>query len=337
VRRDRRAGRDAPGAGPAPAAVVAARRGSLFVVATPIGHLDDLSARAIDTLRRCGLIACEDTRVTRGLLHRHAISSTVVSCHRHNEHARTARILTALENGVDVALVSDGGTPGLSDPGAAVVRAARSAGLTIVPIPGPSAVTALWSVSGFPSGPFTVFGFLPHRKGERRRTLESLRDEARPLVFFESPHRILDTLADLRDIMGDRQACLGREMTKIHEEYLSAPLSALHESLAPRALRGEFTLIVAPGPAAAPAPAGAPAGGVRTAVAEPAPDAGPVQDAGQLLASAAAQVLRLTAQGMERHDALRRVARATGVPRRRLYAELVRQRNDTPRHDSEEE
>jgi 16S rRNA (cytidine1402-2'-O)-methyltransferase len=336
VRRNRRAGRDAPGTGPAPAADVAARRGTLFVVATPIGHLDDLSPRAIDTLRRCGLVACEDTRVTRGLLSRHAISSRVVSCHKHNEHQRTARILAALEDGVDVALVSDGGTPGLSDPGAVVVRAARAAGATIAPIPGPSAVTALWSVSGFPSGPFTVIGFLPHRRGERRRTIESLREEARPLVFFESPHRILDSLADLRDILGDRQACLGREMTKIHEEYLSGPLSALGDSLARRALRGEFTLLV-DGALAARAPAGTPVGGGRSPAAGPAPDAGPVQDAGQILAGAASQVLRLVAEGMERRAALRRVARSTGVPRRTLYAELVRQRNDVRQDDSEEE
>ena len=336
MRHDRRAGRDTAGTGPAPAADVAARRGSLFVVATPIGHLEDLSPRAIDTLRRCGLIACEDTRVTHGLLHRHAISSRVVSCHKHNEHERTARILAALESGVDVALVSDGGTPGLSDPGAAVVRAARSAGVTIIPIPGPSAVTALWSVSGFPSGPFTVIGFLPHRRGERRRMLESLREEARPLVFFESPHRILDTLADLRDILGDRQTCLGREMTKIHEEYLSGPLSAVSETLTGRAVRGEFTLLVAGAPAAR-APGGTAVRGERTAAAGPAPDAGPAQDTSQLLASAAAQALRLVADGMERRAALRRVARSTGVPRRELYAEMVRQRNVMRQEDPEEE
>lgn len=336
MRRDRRSGRHTPATGPAPPADVAARRGSLFVVATPIGHLEDLSPRAIDTLRRCGLIACEDTRVTRALLHRHAISSRVVSCHKHNEHERTARILATLEGGVDVALVSDGGTPGLSDPGAAVVRAARSAGVTVTPIPGPSAVTALWSVSGFPSGPFTVIGFLPHRKGERRRMLESLREEARPLIFFESPHRILDTLADLRDILGDRQTCLGREMTKIHEEYLSGPLSAVSETLTGRAVRGEFTLLVA-GALAARSPSGTASGGERVAPAEPAPDAGPVQDAAHLLASATTQVLRLVAEGMDRRAALRRVTRSTGVPRRDLYAEMVRQRNDARQDDPEEE
>ena len=336
MRRDRRSGRHTPGTGSAPPADVAARRGSLFVVATPIGHLEDLSPRAIDTLRRCGLIACEDTRVTRALLNRHAISSRVVSCHKHNEHERTARILAALEGGVDVALVSDGGTPGLSDPGAAVVRAARSAGVTVTPIPGPSAVTALWSVSGFPSGPFTVIGFLPHRKGERRRTLESLRGEARPLVFFESPHRILDTLADLRDILGDRQAFLGREMTKIHEEYLSGPLSAVSETLTGRAVRGEFALVVA-GALAARAPSGTAAGGERTAAAGPALDTGPIQDAAHLLASATAQVLRLVAEGMDRRAALRRVTRSTGVPRRDLYAEMVRQRNDARQDEPEEE
>jgi 16S rRNA (cytidine1402-2'-O)-methyltransferase len=307
------------------------------VIATPIGHLDDLSPRAIDTLRRCGLIACEDTRVTRALLHRHAISSAVVSCHKHNEHARTARILATLEAGVHVALVSDGGTPGLSDPGAAVVRAVRSAGVTIAPIPGPSAVTALWSVSGFPSGPFTVIGFLPQRKGERRRMLETLRAEARPLVFFESPHRVLDSLADMREILGDRQACLGREMTKIHEEYLYGPLSALSESLAARVIRGEFTLLVAAGADTAGGPDGAAGRGDRTTAACPARDEGQIQDAGQALGQAAAQVLRLVAEGVERRAALRRVASSTGVPRREIYAELVRRRSDALKGGSEEE
>jgi 16S rRNA (cytidine1402-2'-O)-methyltransferase len=335
VRRDRRAGREAHRAGTAPAAEVARPRGSLFVVATPIGHLGDLSPRAVDTLRRCGLIACEDTRVTRALLDRHAISSPVVSCHKHNEHARTARILAALENGVDVALVSDGGTPGLSDPGAAVVRAARSAGVTIAPIPGPSAVTALWSVSGFPPGPFTVIGFLPHRRGERRRMLASLGAETRPLVFFESPHRILDTLVDMREVLGDRQASLGREMTKIHEEYLNGPLSALHGSLATRTIRGEFTLLVAADATAARGPGGTT--GRRDLGATAAPDSGRPQDPGQALSNAADLVLRLTAEGMERRDAMRRVTRSTGVPRRALYAELVRRRRDASIGALEEE
>ena len=335
MRRDRRAGREVSRAGTAPAAEVAAPRGSLFVVATPIGHLGDLSPRAVDTLRRCGLIACEDTRVTRALLHRHAISSPVVSCHKHNEHARTARILAALEGGLDVALVSDGGTPGLSDPGAAVVRAARSAGVTIAPIPGPSAVTALWSVSGFVSGPFTVIGFLPHRKGERRRMLASLRAEPRPLVFFESPHRIIETLADMREVLGDREACLGREMTKIHEEYLSGPLSALHGSLVTRSIRGEFTLLVAAESALTRAPDGPTGRGDQAATA--ASDAGRLLDPGQALAVAADQVLHLMSEGVERRDALHRVTRSTGVPRRELYAELVRRRKDVSEGDSGDE
>jgi 16S rRNA (cytidine1402-2'-O)-methyltransferase len=305
--------------------------GTLFVVATPIGNLDDLSPRAVETLRRCRLIACEDTRVTRALLNRHAISSAVVSCHKHNENARTGRILAALADGIDVALVSDGGTPGLSDPGAAVVRAVRSAGVKIVPIPGPSAVTALWSISGFPSGPFTVIGFPPHRKGERRRMLESLREESRPLAFFESPHRILESLADMRDILGDRQACLGREMTKIHEEYLSGPLGVLIDHLAAHTIRGEFTVLLAPDAVAARAAGGRTAGAVRTAVGEK------PTDAAQALEDAATQVLRLVAEGVDRRAALRRVARSTGVPRRALYAQLVRRRASRLEDDSEEE
>ena len=329
MRRDRRASRGDRRAGSPPAADANAPPGTLFVIATPIGHLDDLSPRAVDTLRLCRLIACEDTRVTRALLHRHAISSPVMSCHRHNENARTARILAALADGIDVALVSDGGTPGLSDPGAAVVRAARAAGVRIAPIPGPSAVTTLWSVSGFPPGPFTVIGFLPHRKGERRRMLESLRAETRPLVFFESPHRILQSLGDMRDILGDRQACLGREMTKIHEEYPGGPLSALIEHVTAGTVRGEFTLLVAAGSSAAGAPRGA---------------AGPDDGTGIGEASTAhtpedgvTQVLRLVAEGVERREALRQVARSTGIPKRDLYAQLVLRRSGQAGHVSEEE
>src|SRR5262245_5568709 len=164
-----------------------ARPGTLHVIGTPIGNLDDLSARAIATLRSCGLIACEDTRVTRAILARHGLTTRLLSCHKFNEADAARRVVAILASGVDVALVSDGGTPGLSDPGAVVVREARGAGLSVVPIPGPSAATALWSVSGF-SGPFTVIGFLPHRRGERRRALAGLAHEPRPFILFESPH-----------------------------------------------------------------------------------------------------------------------------------------------------
>src|SRR5262249_51153676 len=180
------------------------------------GHLEDLSPRAVATLRACALVACEDTRVTRVLLERHGLDVPVVSCHRFNEHARSERILQVLAGGKDVALVTDAGTPGLADPGAAVGRAARAAGFAVSPVPGPSALSSLWSVSGL-EGPFTFVGFLPQRGGERRRALAALALEPRPLVFYESPHRILGALEDAEAVLGDRPALLGRELTKIHE------------------------------------------------------------------------------------------------------------------------
>jgi 16S rRNA (cytidine1402-2'-O)-methyltransferase len=289
--------------------------------------MDDLSPRAVETLRRSALIACEDTRVTRALLQRHAITTSVVSCHKFNEADRVARILDILAGGRDVALVSDGGTPAVSDPGALIVRAVRGAGGRAVPIPGPSA--ALWSVSGFPAGPFTVVGFLPQRRGERRRVLEGLRCEVRPLVFFESPHRILGMLADAAEILGDRAACLGREMTKLHEEYLAASLKALHATFAARTIRGEFALVVAGAdPSAGGAGSAPPDGGGGAFPGEPVGDR-----PGEGLDAAAAEVSRLVAGGVEKGAALRQVARATRLPRRAIYTRLVRDREIARRRD----
>jgi 16S rRNA (cytidine1402-2'-O)-methyltransferase len=332
-REDRRGGpaprpEDPTGGAPSGAAPAGKARGTLFVVGTPIGNMDDLSHRAVETLRRSALIACEDTRVTRALLQRHAITTPVVSCHKFNETARVARILEVLAAGRDVALVSDGGTPAVSDPGAVIVRAVREAGGRAVPIPGPSAVTALWSISGFPAGPFTVVGFLPQRRGERRRTLDGLRSETRPLVFFESPHRILGMLADAAEILGDRVACLGREMTKLHEEYPVASLKTLHATFAAGTIRGEFALVVA-GAAPGGATSGAPPDGAGCA---PGEAAGNRPEAG--LDAAAAEVSRLVTGGTGRGAALRQVARATGLPRRAIYARLVRDRQSARRRDA---
>ncbi|HEV8200776.1 MAG TPA: 16S rRNA (cytidine(1402)-2'-O)-methyltransferase [Candidatus Polarisedimenticolia bacterium] len=297
--------RDAPG--PGPAAATGGSRGILHVVGTPLGHLEDLSPRAVATLRACALIACEDTRVTRILLDRHGIDVPVVSCHRFNEQSRSERILRTLAEGLDVALTTDAGTPGISDPGAAVVRAARSAGFAVSPVPGPSAVVALWSVSGL-EGPFTFIGFLPQRGGERRRALEALATEPRPLVFYESPHRILAMLEDAEATLGDRPALLGRELTKLHEEVLAGRLSEIRARLARGQVRGEISLIVAP----------ATAGSSKTA------DAGGEADAETRLEAAAGEVLRLVENGIDKGTALKRVARDRGVPRRALYDRLVR-------------
>jgi len=287
------------GGGP-PGGGGAGGRGTLYVVATPIGNLEDLSSRTVATLRACRLVACEDTRVTRAILDRHAIAAPVMSCHKFNEVAAARRILEVLAGGGDVALVSDGGTPGLSDPGAVVVRAARQSGARVVPIPGPSAATALWSVSGF-SGPFTVHGFLPQRGSERRRALRALAAETRPFILFESPHRILDMLEDAVAVLGDRDCCLGREMTKIHEELLAGGLASVRERLAAGVVRGEITLVVAGRPAE-----GATRGGPHD------------------LETAGAEARRLMAAGVPRAEAVRRAARAAGVPRRAVYQGLLR-------------
>jgi 16S rRNA (cytidine1402-2'-O)-methyltransferase len=298
-RRGRTAAREA---GSAP------RAGALYVVGTPIGNLDDLSARAVSALHACALIACEDTRVTRGLLRRHGLDVPLLSCHRHNESRRLRRILELLGAGSSVAIVCDGGTPGLSDPGALVVRAARASGHRVIPIPGPSALTALWSVSGFPPGPFLFVGFLPRRPGERRRALGRLEPETRPLVFFESPHRILGLLEDARAVLGDRQAFLGREMTKMHEEFLGGSLDELRAVLAVRSRRGEFSLLVE-GAGRPPAAAGDTVGAAPGAP-----------------GSAAAEVARLVEAGLARGRALRQVARRRGLARRDLYREMLRER-----------
>lgn len=282
--------------------------GTLYVVGTPIGNLEDLSPRAAATLGACALVACEDTRVTRGLLQRHGIAVPVLSCHRHNERQRVGRILDLLASGGDVALVCDGGTPGLSDPGALLVRAVRAAGHRVVPIPGPSALSALWSVSGFEPGPFLFVGFLPQKPGARRKALLGLASEPHPLLLFESPHRILDTLDDARTILGDRQAFLGREMTKMHEEFQHGTLGELRVRLQERPIRGEFTLLLA-----------------RSDRPAPAVDEG-TRESPDASLSAAAEVARHLASGATRAEALRRVARRRGMSRRDLYREVLRER-----------
>jgi 16S rRNA (cytidine1402-2'-O)-methyltransferase len=286
-------------------------RGTLFIVGTPIGNLQDLSPRAAATLAQCRVIACEDTRTTRTLLDRNGISARLLSYHKFNERLRAAELLAVLGRGESVALVTDAGTPGVSDPGAHLVRRARAAGHRVVPIPGPSALTALLSSSGFASGPFTFVGFLPHRQGERRRLLEALRDEARPLVFFEAPHRLIASLDDVLAILGDREGCLGREMTKVHEEFVAGPLSVIRKAFEGRPVRGEITFVVA----------GAPAG--TAAATRP---AAPVDPPG-------AAVERLIAAGWDRKEAMRRVARERGLSRRAVYNDLLRARRRAPDGD----
>jgi len=214
---------------------------TLYVVATPIGNLEDVTLRALRVLREVSLIAAEDTRTTRKLLAAHGIHQRLVSYNDHNKAVRIPRLLHALREG-DVALVSEGGTPVISDPGLDLVAAAVDAGFAVTPVPGPSAVTAALAVSGLASRQFTYLGFLPRRAGECRRLFAALRDDPRPLVAFESPHRLRASLTALCDALGDRRVAVCRELTKTFEEVYRGMLSeALDHFAEPR---GEFTLVI---------------------------------------------------------------------------------------------
>jgi 16S rRNA (cytidine1402-2'-O)-methyltransferase len=220
--------------------------GTLLVVSTPIGNLDDLSPRAQAAFERADLVACEDTRHTGRLLARLGLKKTLVSLHEHNERQRLPRLLAALEDGATIALASDAGTPLLSDPGYLLVREAVARGVRIEPVPGPSAPLAALVVSGLPPYPFTFAGFPPPKSGRRRSFYRRLAALEHTLVVFESPHRLLASLADAVAELGDRPAAVGRELTKLHEEVLRGRLSELAAALAARpALKGEFVLVIA--------------------------------------------------------------------------------------------
>jgi 16S rRNA (cytidine1402-2'-O)-methyltransferase len=266
--------------------------GTLHVVATPLGHLEDVTLRGLRVLREVALVACEDTRRTAALLRAHGIGTPTTSYYEHNERWKGERILGALRSGHDVALVSDAGTPGISDPGFRLVREARAQGLPVVPVPGPCAAIAALSVSGLPTDRFLFVGFLPARSGARRRALAELAPERPTLVLYESPQRVVASLGDMVEVLGDRDAFLCREATKLHEEYVRAPLSVLRASLATReSVKGEIVLVVA----------GAP---------EPAPPAD--QDPVALYQS-------LAEDGRPRREAVKEAARRLGLSAREVY------------------
>ena len=217
----------------------------LFVVATPIGNLGDVSPRALDVLRSVDLILCEDTRRTRKLLMHYGIEAQTTSFHEHNEEKKTPAIVEQLQTGSRIALVSDAGTPTISDPGYRLINAVVAGNIPIVPIPGPSAVTALLSVSGLPTDRFTFEGFLPVKSGKRRRRLEELASDPRTIVFFESPYRIARTLSECLEALGDRRSCLGRELTKEFEEIRHGSLTELSQWAADRTFKGEIVLAIA--------------------------------------------------------------------------------------------
>ena len=224
------------------------RAGCLYLVATPIGNLEDITLRALRILKESDQIACEDTRHTQKLLNHYNIQKSLVSYHEHNEMTRAPELVVAMEGGATIALVSDAGMPLVSDPGYRLVTLCLRHRLPVVPIPGPSALLAALSASGLPNEEFLFAGFLPARSGERRRALERLRIEDRTIILYEAPHRIEEALSDAREILGDRPACLAREVTKLHEEFRRGSLSELSSSLAEKPARGEITLLIAPFP-----------------------------------------------------------------------------------------
>ncbi|KRE86181.1 tetrapyrrole methylase [Rhodanobacter sp. Soil772] len=226
----------------------AVQPGCLWVVATPIGHRDDLSARAIETLRAAAVIAAEDTRHSRPLLVHHNIDTPLIALHEHNERDAVDAIVRRMQGGDAVALISDAGTPLISDPGFRLVRAARAAGIRCIPVPGACAAIAALSVAGLPSDRFVFEGFLPPKAAARRSRLQELAGDARTLIFYESSHRVAESLADMRDVFGaDREAVLARELTKLFETVLGAPLAELAARVVndPDQQRGEHVILIA--------------------------------------------------------------------------------------------
>jgi 16S rRNA (cytidine1402-2'-O)-methyltransferase len=276
----------------------------LYLVATPIGNLEDITLRALRILRSVDRIACEDTRQTQKLLNHFEIRTPTVSYHMHNEGSRSEELVAELKSGARIAVVSDAGTPGIADPGGQIATAAIAAGINVFPVPGANAALSGLISSGLPTDRFTFHGFLPAKSGQRKTTLEELTRDGSTHTFYEAPHRILDTLADLETIFGATQhVVVAREITKLHEEFLRGPVSDLRTQLTARpSVRGEIVLMFAPSPA------------------ENAPA---VQQK-----SIAVQVAALIkAEGISEMDALKRIARERGMGKSVAYRELQREQN----------
>ena len=217
--------------------------GTLYVVATPIGNLQDITLRALETLKSVDFIICEDTRMTKRLLDRHQIDKPTISFHQHSSGDKAAHIVAQLKLGQQAALVTDAGTPGIADPGNQLVAAVASAGQNVVPIPGPSALTALLSVAGMPTDNFLFLGFPPHKKG-RQTLLREIAAESRVVVLYESSHRIIKLLGSLHELMPDRAIVVGRELTKLHEEIFRGTVAQAFEHFSAGEQRGEFVVVI---------------------------------------------------------------------------------------------
>jgi 16S rRNA (cytidine1402-2'-O)-methyltransferase len=302
-----------------PTAQAAPLAPGLYLVATPIGNLGDITLRALEVLRNVDRIACEDTRQTQKLLNHFQIEKKTVSCHEHNERSRATELIQDLKARSAIALVSDAGTPGVSDPGSWLVSEAIAAGVPVFPIPGANAAISALIASGLPADEFQFLGFLPEKAGARRTRLEDLAKSAsltaqphetpRTLIFYEAPHRLLDTLADLESIFGPQlRIVVARELTKIHEEFLRGTVADVRSELAARdRIRGEITLLIEV-PAQTSSSVGAPG-------------------AANAHESITARVARMTAEGgIDEKEALKRLARELGQSKSEVYRELQRER-----------
>lgn len=279
--------------------------GCLYLVGTPIGNLEDITLRALRILKEVDEIACEDTRHTQKLLQHYDIRKPLVSYHEHNELTRAPELLISLEQGAKIALVSDAGMPLVSDPGHRLVTLCLRHHVPVVPVPGPSAVLASLAASGLPNEEFLFVGFLPARSGERRRALERLRIEERTIVLYEAPHRIAECVADAREVLGDRPACIAREVTKLHEEFRRGKLSDLSASLEERPGKGEITLLIGP------------------------QDPAEARSAGDSMQSLADRVEELIHQAkLDRKEALKLAAKERGLTRREAYDRMVESRGE---------
>jgi 16S rRNA (cytidine1402-2'-O)-methyltransferase len=283
----------------------------LYLVATPIGNLGDITLRALEVLKHADRIACEDTRQTQKLLNHFAITTPTVSFHQHNERDRATELIAALRNGGTIAVVSDAGMPGISDPGSWLVTEAIAAGVPVVPIPGPNAALSALVASGLPTGEFLFLGFLPEKAGARRTALDALaaqpRETSQTMIFYEAPHRIAETLADFESVFGPAlRVVAARELTKIHEEFLRGTVADVRRDLLARdRIRGEFTLLIE----------------------APAKTLGAPGFASETRESLSARIARLQSESnLDEKEALKRLARELGQSKSELYRELQRER-----------
>jgi 16S rRNA (cytidine1402-2'-O)-methyltransferase len=275
--------------------------GTLYLVATPIGNLQDITLRALEILRTVDLIACEDTRHTQKLLTHFGVQNRTTSYHEHNEHERAPQLVDRMLQGESVAIVSDAGTPGVCDPGSRIIRLAIESGIDIIPVPGPVAFVAAVTASGLATDSIYFGGFLPSRKSERRKRLEECASIPATLVFYEAPHRVANSLTDCAEVLGDRAAVVARELTKLHEEIARGTLSHLAGRFADKTVKGEIVLVIDRGNGAAAVPADL---------------------------TLEARVAQIESEGIDKKAALKQAAKEFGLSKSEAYRQLERQKHE---------